>query len=68
VHAGRHHREPPYTVEGEAHLMQPGMCFSIEPGMDLPHKFGVRIEDIVTVTEDGGRRLNNTTHEMQIVQ
>jgi D-alanyl-D-alanine dipeptidase len=33
----------------------------------LPDRFGVRIEDIVTVTEDGGRRLNNTTHEMQIV-
>ena len=37
------------------------MCFSIEPGIYLPGRFGVRIEDIVTVTEDGGRRLNNTT-------
>ena len=36
------------------------MCFSIEPGIYLPGRFGVRIEDIVTVTEDGGRRLNNT--------
>jgi Xaa-Pro aminopeptidase len=32
-----------------------------------PDRFGVRIEDIVVATEDGGRRLNNTTHEMQIV-
>jgi Xaa-Pro aminopeptidase len=59
--------EPPYMVEGEKHLTEPGMCFSIEPGIYLPTRFGVRIEDIVTVTEDGGRRLNNTTHELQIV-
>ena len=59
--------EPPYMVEGETHPLEPGMCFSIEPGIYLPERFGVRIEDIVTVTEDGGRRLNNTTREMQIV-
>ncbi len=60
--------EPPYMVEGETHQLEPGMCFSIEPGIYLAGRFGVRIEDIVTVTEDGGRRLNNTTHEMQIVE
>jgi Xaa-Pro aminopeptidase len=60
--------EPPYMVEGETHRLQPGMCFSIEPGIYLTGRFGVRIEDIVTVTEDGGRRLNNTPHEMRIVQ
>jgi Xaa-Pro aminopeptidase len=59
--------EPPYMVEGEEHLIEPGMCFSIEPGIYLPDRFGVRIEDIVVATEDGGRRLNNTTREMQIV-
>jgi Xaa-Pro aminopeptidase len=59
--------EPPYMVEGETQPVQPGMCFSIEPGIYLPDRFGVRIEDIVTVTEDGGRRLNNTSHEMRIV-
>ena len=59
--------EPPYMVEGETHPLEPGMCFSIEPGVYLSGRFGVRIEDIVTVTEDGGRRLNNTTREMQIV-
>jgi D-alanyl-D-alanine dipeptidase len=59
--------EPPYLVEGETRPLVPGMCFSIEPGIYLPGRFGVRIEDIVTVTEEGGRRLNNTTHELQIV-
>jgi len=59
--------EPPYMVEGEAHPIEPGMCFSIEPGIYLPGRFGVRIEDIVVATEDGGRRLNNTSHDMRIV-
>jgi Xaa-Pro aminopeptidase len=59
--------EPPYMVEGETRELEPGMCFSIEPGIYLPGKFGVRIEDIVTVTDDGGRRFNNTKHELQIV-
>jgi Xaa-Pro aminopeptidase len=59
--------EPPYMVEGEQHLLVPGMCFSIEPGIYLPGRFGVRIEDIVVVTPDGGHRLNRTPHEMAIV-
>ena len=59
--------EPPYMVEGEEHELVPGMCFSIEPGVYLPGRFGVRIEDIVTVTEDGGRRFNNTPHELAFV-
>ncbi|MFJ4521254.1 aminopeptidase P family protein [Streptomyces sp. NPDC088810] len=59
--------EPPYMIEGEEQPLVPGMCFSVEPGVYLPGRFGVRIEDIVTVTEDGGRRLNNTSREMVIV-
>ena len=56
--------EPPYLVEGETRPLVPGMCFSIEPGVYLAGRFGVRIEDIVTVTPDGGRRLNNTDHAL----
>ncbi len=59
--------EPPYMVEGETEPLQPGMCFSIEPGIYLPGRFGVRIEDIVTVTAAGGRRLNNSSRELRIV-
>ncbi|NEA02384.1 aminopeptidase P family protein, partial [Streptomyces sp. SID10116] len=59
--------EPPYMIEGEEQPLVPGMCFSVEPGIYLPGRFGVRIEDIVTVTEDGGRRLNTTAREMAIV-
>ena len=60
--------EPPYMVEGEEQPLEPGMCFSIEPGIYLPGRFGVRIEDIVTVTADGGRRLNNTERDLRVVE
>ncbi|MFD5536942.1 aminopeptidase P family protein [Streptomyces sp. NPDC127079] len=59
--------EPPYMIEGEEQPLVPGMCFSVEPGIYLPGRFGVRIEDIVTVTDEGGRRFNNTTREMVVV-
>ncbi|MEU0932457.1 aminopeptidase P family protein [Embleya sp. NPDC005971] len=59
--------EPPYMIEGEEQVLVPGMCFSIEPGIYLPGRFGVRIEDIVTVTETAGLRFNNTPHELATV-
>ncbi|WP_299923627.1 aminopeptidase P family protein [uncultured Nocardioides sp.] len=60
--------EPPYMIEGEEQPLVPGMCFSVEPGIYLAGRFGVRIEDIVTVTDTGGRRLNTTTRELQVVE
>lgn len=59
--------EPPYMVEGEELPLVPGMCFSVEPGVYLPGRFGVRIEDIVTVTQDGGRRLNDSARDLRVV-
>jgi Xaa-Pro aminopeptidase len=59
--------EPPYMVEGELRPLRTGMCFSIEPGIYLAGRFGVRIEDIVTVTDTGGRRLNDTDRHLCVV-
>ncbi len=59
--------EPPYMVEGEEQPLVPGMCFSVEPGIYLPGRFGVRIEDIVTVTTHGSQRLNNTDRGLRLV-
>lgn len=63
--------EPPYMVEGEERAIEPGMCFSVEPGVYLPGRFGVRIEDIVVAfppdAPDAARRLNTSTHDLQIV-
>ena len=59
--------EQPYIVEGSTQPLEPGMCFSIEPGIYLPRQFGVRIEDIVAVTDDGVRRLNESPRELLVV-
>ncbi len=52
--------EAPYIVEGNELELEPGMVFSVEPGVYLEGSFGVRIEDLLVVTETGGRRLNHT--------
>jgi D-alanyl-D-alanine dipeptidase len=59
--------EPPYMVEGDRTLLATGMTFSVEPGIYLEGRFGIRIEDIVTVTEDGVERLNRSTRDLQTV-
>lgn len=48
-------------------VAEPGMIFSIEPGIYLPGEFGVRIEDLVLITEDGCEVLNKYTKELQII-
>ena len=45
--------EHPYLVSGNDQLLEPGMAFSLEPGVYLPGRFGVRIEDIAIVGADG---------------
>jgi Xaa-Pro aminopeptidase len=60
--------EEPYIVQGNELVLEPGMTFSVEPGVYLPGRFGVRIEDIVAVTEDGAERLNTATRELVIVE
>ena len=55
---GREVHEDPYIVSGNDLPLEPGMAFSIEPGIYLPDRVGARIEDIVVCTETGGERLN----------
>jgi Xaa-Pro dipeptidase len=49
--------EPPYVVEGNHQVLEPGMVFTVEPGVYLPGVGGVRIEDDVVVTHDGAESL-----------
>ena len=46
-----------YLVRGNKHLLEPGMTFSDEPGIYIPDKFGVRLEDILHITADGAELL-----------
>ncbi|MBW3601081.1 MAG: Xaa-Pro peptidase family protein [Actinobacteria bacterium] len=55
---GLEEHEEPYIVAGNDLALEPGMTFSVEPGVYLPARFGQRIEDIVVVTDAGGERLN----------
>jgi Xaa-Pro aminopeptidase len=59
--------EEPYIVSGSARPLEPGMAFSIEPGIYLPGRHGARIEDIAVCTERGGERLNLTSRELQVL-
>lgn len=59
--------EHPYIIEGNETPLEPGMAFSVEPGIYLPGRFGMRIEDIVAVTHDGVERLNQSDRDLVIV-
>jgi len=52
---GMEGHEPVNLVRGETTLLAPGMCFSDEPGIYLPGKFGVRLEDCFYMAEGGPR-------------
>ncbi|WP_299332103.1 M24 family metallopeptidase [Haloplanus sp.] len=54
--------EEPYVVAGGDVELEAGMVFSVEPGVYLPDRFGVRIEDLVVISDDGAERLNDTDH------
>ena len=55
---GREIHEPPYLVAGSRVTLEPGDVVTVEPGIYLPGRFGVRWEDDVLVTADGVRNLS----------
>jgi Xaa-Pro aminopeptidase len=59
--------ENPYIVAGSTRVLEPGMVFSVEPGIYDPGHQGARIEDIVAVTEDGVRRLNARPRDLVLL-
>ncbi|MGV0849998.1 M24 family metallopeptidase [Mycolicibacterium phlei] len=59
--------EEPYIVAGNTLPLEPGMAFSVEPGIYFPGRWGARIEDIVIVTADGAEPVNHRPHELIVV-
>ncbi|MCC7667388.1 M24 family metallopeptidase [Liquorilactobacillus satsumensis] len=64
---GQSEHEFPSIMEGNSMELQPGMCFSIEPGIYIPGVAGVRIEDCVYVTENGAEAFTHTPKELQLL-
>jgi len=60
--------EEPYIVAGNRAPLEPGNAFSIEPGIYLPGRFGLRLEDIVVATPDGPERLNQAQRDLAVVE
>lgn len=61
------HEGPRLSKTGET-VLEPGMVVTVEPGVYLPDFGGVRIEDLVLVTEDGYRVLTSTFKELYVVE
>ena len=47
-------------------VLEAGDVVSVEPGVYVPGRFGVRIEDLVTVAEDGIRNLSGTSKDLRV--
>jgi Xaa-Pro aminopeptidase len=61
---GMEEHEDPYMVEGNSLPLEPGHAFSVEPGIYLPGRWGMRLEDIVVATDDGPMAVNDANHEL----
>jgi Xaa-Pro aminopeptidase len=64
---GTEAHEDPYMVAGNELALAAGHAFSVEPGIYLEGRFGMRLEDIVVATADGPMRLNNAARDIAVV-
>ena len=65
---GLEEHEDPYLVEGNGELLVAGHAFSVEPGIYLPGRTGLRLEDIVVATDAGPEPLNRADHGLAVVE
>ncbi len=64
---GTEAHEDPYIVEGNTQELRPGHAFSVEPGIYIPGKWGLRLEDIVVAATDGPDNLTTTDHRLAVL-
>ena len=61
---GMEEHEDPYIVAGNTRPLEPGHAFSVEPGIYVAGRWGMRLEDIVVATADGPDALNVSDHSL----
>lgn len=59
--------EPPYITASSQSVLDENMVFSIEPGIYLPNRFGLRLEDIVILRADGPEILSDLSRDLRII-
>ena len=64
---GMEGHEDPYVRGDNMQILEPGMCYTVEPGIYLTDRNGVRIEDNMVVTEDGTESMSDMNREIQVV-
>ncbi|HEY5901480.1 MAG TPA: M24 family metallopeptidase, partial [Anaerolineales bacterium] len=64
---GMEGHEEPYMRGDNMQLLEPGMAYTVEPGIYLPNRNGVRIEDDMVVTENGSQSLSDMPRELRVV-
>jgi Xaa-Pro aminopeptidase len=64
---GLEEHEDPYIVEGNLRPLEPGHAYSVEPGIYVPGRWGMRLEDIVVATAAGPEQLNHADHGLVVL-
>ena len=59
--------ETPYVTASSQTILDEGMVFSIEPGIYLPGRFGIRLEDIVILRKDGPEILSDLPRDLKVI-
>jgi Xaa-Pro dipeptidase len=64
---GMEGHEDPYMVQGNSTRIEIGHAYSVEPGIYVPGRWGMRLEDIVVVTESGPQSVNHADHNLVVL-
>jgi Xaa-Pro dipeptidase len=64
---GMEEHEDPYMVKGNSTPIAAGHAYSVEPGIYIPGKWGMRLEDIVVATENGPQPVNHVNHHLVVL-